>query len=512
MTSQTLWVLFGLAFYITVIILIGFWSTRYAKATLEDYAMASRSLGTWVLFSSVFAANISAVTLIGVPGAAYHNGWIMWAYFVTTWAWSTPLFFYILHSRAWLLGKRFGYMTQAEIMSGRWDSKFLGYLCSGILLLYTVPYLMTGVQGGGVALTTFTQGYIPFWLSSLIVIAVVLVYLVLGGLRGAAWVNTLQAALFMGGIVTIFFAVAYSLGGPALATQKVAAQYPGLLDRRNMTWQVFFSFGVMDGLATQMFPQLFMRMLTGKEPKALKQTTLVYPAASMLVFFLVAYCGMWGHAVFPNLQGKASDNILPMLLVQYAPVWMMAILAGAIFAALMSTMDSQLMAAATLLMKDFFLRSPSLQRIEQERLVWAAKALVIGLAAVAYILAQLNPQSIIQVFNFAVGGFAVIIVPLTAALYWRRCTKEAAISSLIVSQFVLVGLQYGIIPKKLGFGFLPGFPAIVVALLVLVVVTYLTPVPNNPGTQSYFRLFETSLPAFALRRAPNLGDEGAIKC
>ena len=503
MGEQTFWVLVSIVVYIGVISLISLWSSRYAKASLEDYAMASRSLGAWVLFSTVFAANISAVTLIGVPGGAYHNGWIMWAYFVTTWAWSTPLFFYILHSRSWLLGKKFGYMTQAEIISHRWDSKLLSYLCAGILLFYSVPYLMTGVQGGGMALTTLSGGYIPYWLSSLILTTVVVTYLVLGGFRGAAWINTFQAALFIGGIVIIFFAIASSLGGPVAATNKIAVEYPELLSRKNMSWQLFFSFGIMNGLGTQMFPQLFMRMLTGKEPKTLKQTTLIYPAAAMLVFFLVAYCGMWGHAVFPGLEGKMSDNILPMLLVEYAPLWMMAILAGAIFAALMSTMDSQLMAASTMLIKDFFLRGSSLKHIPQQKLVWGAKGIVIVLATIAYILAQINPQSIIQVINFAFGGFAVIIVPLTAALYWPRCTKEAAISSLIISQFVLIGLQYGIIPKSWGFGFVPGFNAIVVALVVLFIVTYLTPVPKNKGTEDYFRLFGKSL--------SGVGTKGSIK-
>lgn len=195
MPAKVAWVIGTLVIYLAAILLIGLWSTRYAKQTLEDYAMASRSLGFWVLFSTVFAANISAVTLIGVPGAAYHNGWIMWSYFVTAWGWSTPWFFWLLSNRSWILGQRFGYMTQAEIIANRWDSPALGYLFSLCLLFYSVPYLMTGIQGGGAALAGLTNNVIPYWAGGLIVAVIVAAYLVVGGMRGAAWVNTLQAAI-----------------------------------------------------------------------------------------------------------------------------------------------------------------------------------------------------------------------------------------------------------------------------------------------------------------------------
>jgi SSS family solute:Na+ symporter len=70
--------------YTAFILGIGWWSTKFSKKSLEDYAMASREFRVWVLFGSVFGANISAVALVGIPGGAYHAGWIMWPYFVTS--------------------------------------------------------------------------------------------------------------------------------------------------------------------------------------------------------------------------------------------------------------------------------------------------------------------------------------------------------------------------------------------------------------------------------------------
>ncbi|MFZ5647273.1 MAG: hypothetical protein ACOY30_06585, partial [Bacillota bacterium] len=80
MDSNQIAVLSMLVLYTAFIVVIGWWSTKYAKKSLEDYAMASREFKALVLFGGVFGANISAVTLIGIPGGAYHRGRIMGPY------------------------------------------------------------------------------------------------------------------------------------------------------------------------------------------------------------------------------------------------------------------------------------------------------------------------------------------------------------------------------------------------------------------------------------------------
>lgn len=124
MNQQVVVVLATLAAYMAVIISIGLYSSRFSRGTMEDYHMGSRDFRSIVLFSAIFGANISAVTLAGVPGAAYHAGWIMWPYFATSWAWCTPLLFYTVGSRSWKLGQKFGHMTVAEVVGGRWKSRF----------------------------------------------------------------------------------------------------------------------------------------------------------------------------------------------------------------------------------------------------------------------------------------------------------------------------------------------------------------------------------------------------
>jgi SSS family solute:Na+ symporter len=484
MTADVAIVLAIVVSYLLLTVLIGWYSSRYSKKTMEDYHMGGREFGSVVLFSAVFGANISAVTFIGLPGMAYHVGWVAWPYFVTSWAWLTPLLFYVLARRAAPLGRRLGYMTIGEIVGGRWGSSILSVLVSVTLLVYTIPYMMTGLRGAGVTVEVVTNGYISFATGAAIVALVVVVYLTLGGMRGAAWVNTLQTAVFLAGAIVIFLVVAAVLGGPARATQDVLANYPELIARSGMPWKQFFSYGVIVALAVPLFPQVFMRLLMGKDARSLRQIVRIYPFPALLVFFLMAHIGMWGRAVIPGLQGAESDSILPRLLLAHTPIWMMGILASAIFAAMMSTMDSQLMSATTIITRDFLSRSRFALTSDATR-VLISKLLVVLLTAAAYALAMTNPAGIIQIVEFAFAGFACLMPVTVAALYWRRCTAPAAVASVIVPQIVLGGLTFGWFDKSLAFGFLPGLPALLVAVITLVGVTYLTR-PSLEENPAYF--------------------------
>ena len=488
MTQQVAVVLSVLAAYMAVIVFIGYYSSRFSQATMEDYHMGSRSFKSYVLFSAVFGANISAVTLAGVPGASYHAGWIVWPYFATSWAWCTPLLFYTVGSRSWLLGQKFGYMTVAEVVGNRWKSPALAVILSITLIIYTVPYLMTGLLGAGRTLEALTDGYMTLNLSMILVAAAVLTYLLLGGMRGAAWVNTFQTTIFMVGSIAIFAVIANALGGPAEATRRVLEESPELITRGKMPMRQFFSYGIIVAFSPIVFPQLFMRLLTGRDPKTLKRIMCFYPIPALVMMFLMATLGMWGSTAIPGLAGAESDAVLPMLLTEYTPIWMMGILGAAAFAAMMSTMDSQLLSVTTMITRDFLSRS-GLSDASDATMVRISRILVFVLAILALILAVFSPAGIITIITFALGGFACLLAPVIGALYWKRCTHQAAIWSVITSQVCLIGLETGLLPESLKFGFLAGLPAIVVSIVVLVIVTLLTAPPQDEGTREYFELF-----------------------
>lgn len=478
--------------YFIIILFVGIFSFRYGARSSEDYHMASREFGFLILFFAVFGTNISAVALIGGPGRAYHVGWIGWAHFATAWAWCTPILFYIIGKKAWVIAKIRGFMTVSDVLRYRWNSSTLGYLSSLILLFYTIPYLMVGIMGGGRTFAGLTNGFIPYWLGALIVTVVVCSYVTVGGMRGTGWTNLVQSIVFLLGGIIFFFIISQALGGIQEATQGVAKNYPALMDRSNFPIKTFFSYGIIVTLAVPLFPQVFIRLLTGRRPKELKKVTLIYPLAGLIIWFVVSYIGMWGHLPFPDLQGGKADMILPMLMGKFAPVWMTGILAATIFAALFSSLDAQLLTVGTMVIKDFFLFIKK-KGITESKEVRLSRFVVIIFALCAFIVSLLKPMGIITVIEWSFSGYACMIIPLIAALYWKRCTKQAALWSIIVSQFVLLAIPLNILPQEIAFGMLAGIPALALGLITLVFVTYITSPPDKEITESFFKDLNTNI-------------------
>lgn len=490
MGSEVITTLTIIAIYLLCVLLLGAYSFRFAKQTMEDYHLASRQFNTLILFCAIFGTNISAVALIGGPGKAYHLGWAVWPYFVTSWGWLTPLLFYVIGNRAWKICKKFGLMTQSDMLFKRFENRPLCILTTSVLMFYTIPYIMVGVIGGGRTFAGLTNGAVPYWMGALIVTAIVCFYVILGGMRGTAWTNTFQTFVFLIGGLVMFLIVAYSLGGPAAATKAVVDKYPALMDRSKFPMALFFSYGIIVSLAVPMFPQVFIRLLTGNNPSQLRKATMIYPLAAIFIWFIMAYIGMWGNLSFPGLEGATSDRILPMLLSKYAPIWVTGILGAAIFAALMSSLDAQLLTLGTMFIKDFLLLGipHESSELEHKHLIWS-RLVILAFAIIAFIAALVKPTGIIKIIEWSFAGYASIIIPVLGVLYWKRCTAAGCIVSIVVSQIVLVGIPIGVIPSSIAFGMLPGIPAIVLGLIAMVAVSYITKLPKKAEVQEFFSCF-----------------------
>jgi SSS family solute:Na+ symporter len=483
MTGVTLQILVVLALYMIGVMLLGIFSYR-KEATISDYLMASREFKFLILFSAVFGANISAVTLVGVPGRAYHVGWVTWAYFVTNWAWLTPILYYTIGNRAYVLGKRFDIVTISEVMGKRWESKGIQFLSAAFLLFYLIPYMMVGIIGGGKTLAGLTHGFVPYWIGCLLVAIIVCTYVLIGGMRGAAWVNAFQTIIFLVGGLAIFIVIVSALGGFGKATSSIIDKYPELLNRSKMPWQEFFSYGVICALAVPLFPNVFSRLLTGKSAKELKKIVLLYPFAGIFLFVLMAYSGMWGHIPFPNLQGKASDMILGMMLAKFAPAWMAGILAAAIFAALMSTLDSQLLAVGQILMKDYIAPSRK-DKGPKKGDTKMTRMILLLFAIIAFVMSLLKPMGIIKIVEWAFGGFACMFFPMIAALYWKRCGKGPVITSILISQCINIFLPLLVPQAKMPLGMLPAFWSIVGGAVVLFIGGYIAPAQDTQKADAF---------------------------
>jgi len=476
--------------YVCILMAIGVYGAKVTLKTREDYFLAGRGLGSIAIFMALFASNITAFTIIGHAGFAYQVGYGAYGYVIGWSIFITPFTYYLVGYRSWLLGKRFGYATQPQVFGGIFNSSLVSLLFLILLLYYTLPYLVVSIIGGSLAFTTISEGLVPYWLSAVFIIGISLLYTLPAGLRGTVWTDIFQGTLFMVVAVLLLFAVAQALGGFTTITERIIQDNPAMLQRK-LSPQIapvnWFSFSFINSIAVIVFPQMYTRILAARSSRNLKQVSLYYPLALAAIFGVSTLLGVWGSVAVPGLVGKDADNIVPLLIQQFlSPIWTIMGLV-VILAIVKSSIDSQLLSVAHLLTDDLL---PRFRRISSQQAVFWGRIILVVFAAAAFYIALVRPAAILSIAAFAFSGFSVMLPVMIGALYWPRANKYGACTALVLPAVMLHLWYLELLPKWTTFGFMPVFPAFILAILILVVVSCLTPASPAEQREKTFGLFD----------------------
>ncbi len=479
---------FILLLYLTVLLTLGYYSYRSTRATPEDYFLAGRSLGPVLLFFSVFATNITAFTFLGVTGQSYQLGVGMYGFVAFGTAFLTPAMFYIVGFRSWLVGKRYGYMTQAEILGNRWDSRAVSLVVLALTLLYTIPYLVTSIIGAGTALEAITGGALPYPVGCTLVVAVTTIYTSLGGMRGTAWTNVFQGLMFLIVGLAIFVLLSQELGGVVAATEGVLATRPDLLTKADhFTPGSWFSYLLISPLAVVAFPHVFVRLMSSRSTRFLKTTVTIYPLTVLLTFAPAVYIGLWGSWALPDMSGRL-DAVFPLMLATYLPASLTGLGLAAILAAIMSSIDAMLLTISNLVLRDGV--EPRVSLPSQEWVKWG-RLVVAAVALLSLIMALIRPGTIFAIATFAFTGYACLVPVMIAALYWRRSTSQGALAALLGSAVLLPVYHFTpYLDWTLWGNTLPIIPLLVITIVLLVGVSCATR-PATHATHRFFSLFDS---------------------
>lgn len=468
--------------YLVVLLGIGLGARRYARRSLEDYFVASRALGSWVLFLTMVATNFSAFTVFGFSGA----GWRIGYSFYPIMAFGTgfmALSFYFIGRPVWRLGKRKGLLTPPELVFDRFKSRPLRLLFLAVMAVFTLPYLAMQPMAAGYALEELLG--IPYLAGAALITVVMLVYTFFGGMRGVAWTDALQGGMLLVLLLAALAVVVAPFGGLSAANRAVASRWPELFSRPGMGGAfppgIWLGYMLLWLLCDPMFPQLFQRFYAARDERALSATMVMYPLITGVLFLLPVTIGVVGRLAYPELPGgTASDRILPLLLSRYASPTLEALVLTAALAALMSTLDSQLLTLSSMLTRDLY--EPLARRPAPP---WVGKLFVAGLALVGLAIAWRPPATFLQIATETFTGLAVLFPTVMAALHWPRATSTGAIASIIVGEGLVVVYHFRLLPS---FGTLAVVPVVAAAGLTLALVSLLTPPrPAEQGREVHTR-------------------------
>ena len=529
--------------YLAVVLYIGIFAFRKAasKKQAEDYFLASRSLGPFVFLFSLFGTNMTAFAILGSSGHAFSNGIVTFGLMASSSGLVIPLTIFLVGTRVWALGKKYGFMTPVQMFRDRWEMNHIGTVIFVVQAVLLVPYIIIGIMGGGTTLNAVSGGWVPYWFGGAIVALVVMGYVFFGGMRGTAWVNTFQTLLFLlfGTIAIVVIGV--GMGGFGNAAQAIAnspALAP-LLTRERISPYYFFSYTFIP-LSAIAFPHILIFCLTAEKMAHFKKTVIFYPLCILAIWLPCVFLGVMANRVadVPEIRAKqearrvlaaqgktmtpeqrdelrdkaAGDDVILHLLKRYAPLWLAGLLGAGIMAAVMAS-DSQILALSTMFTEDVFAHYGGKARFGETVQVQTGRIFVVILTLFAYAVALRAPETIFELaIQYAFSGFAALSPLLIAALFWKGSTKWGALASTlwVAAAVVAVAAFQQVVPApapgppvvywSIGgseiisrtpggtavWGFMPVVPMVIISALLMIIVSKLTRKPSQKTVSKYF--------------------------
>ena len=420
--------------YFAVVVVIGVWVSRKTD-TGEDLFLAGRSLGWGIIGFSLFASNISSTTLIGLSGAAYSSGIAVSAY-----EWMSGLALLILAFIFLPLYLRSKITTIPEFLELRYDVRSRKYFSIVTIALSIIVDTAGGLYAGAVVLKTFFPDLV-IWQVCVGLGIFAGLYTAAGGLKAVVYTDLLQAIVLIFGTTLMTYIMFQQLG---FSWQNVVDAVPNeehlsMVRPRGdemLPWP-----GLIVGVSLLGFwywvtnQYIVQRVLGAKDLKNAQYGAILGGFLKLIPLFTMVLPGAMAIILVPDLPN--ADMVFPTLVTTVLPVGITGLVLAGLIAAIMSSVDSTLNSASTLVVHDFVLaKKPDTPK---ETIGTYGKIATLVLMVIAILWAP-------QIANF--GGlwaylqqaFSILVPPIAVIFlvgaFWKRGNATGAIWALGLGHFI----------------------------------------------------------------------------
>lgn len=467
-----------LIIYMLVLLGIAFYASRRDKKDIKDFATGG-GLGIFVLTLTFSATYHSSYAFMGAGGFVYSNGIGWWVNGL--WTVLPGVLFWVWGRRFWFLGKKYGYISIADYASDVYGSHTVGILVTVITMVFTIPYVAMQAIGCSYIFTTISGGQMSYAVGAILFFVIMVILVWLGGMKGVAITDAAQGVfMWIGLIFGSLWVLKANFPSVSAAFASAFEANPELFTlpgpKGLVTMQDWLSRWLVITFGMMMFPHITLRFFAGKSLRVLKWSAVFSSIYLTSIYIFTPAVGFVGRMLMPELA--AADTIFPELLLKYTPTVFAALIIAGALAASMSTGDSQLHAVSTMLSTDVYKKYVK-KDADEFSMYRVAKALVLVLGVVSVIVALIRPGMLSDLLNLANAGVGALAPAVVGGLYWKKSTKEAAISSIVIGEAIMITLTF--ILKKSPLGFSAGLWAMAVALVVFVVVSLCTKPSKHTG-------------------------------
>ena len=436
------WVVLGI--YFLALIAVAVWVFLQKNKNTEDYFLAGRNVGWFVIGASIFASNIGSEHVVGLAGTGFESG--------------TPMAHYELH--AWivlLLGWLFlpfyirsGAFTMPEFLEKRFDAKSRWFLSLFSLLAYVLTKVSVTIYAGGIVVSELIG--IPFWYGAIGIVIFTGIYTVIGGLKAVIYTETLQTIILILGSLIITYLGLQEVGGWNLLRETVTSVSP---DHFNMwrpmndpkfPWTGLLFGGTIVGIWYWCTDQyIVQRTLAANNIKIGRRGAIFGAYLKLLPILIFLIPGIIAFALSiqnPEIFSiEKADRAFPMLVKTLLPVGLKGLVAGGLMAALMSSLASVFNSCSTIFTIDIYKK---LKPNASEKTLINTGKIATGFIVVLGIIWIPIMEKIGGgvMYQYLQNVQSYIAPPVTAVfllgIIWKRVNSEAAITTLLMGLGLLI--------------------------------------------------------------------------
>lgn len=466
--------------YLLLIIGIGLYASKFSSKGISEYFIGGRKMNRVVVALSAVVSGRSAWLLLGVTGMAYAQGpsaiWAVLGYIVV----EVFLFIYYARRLRNFTEKR-NCITIPDFLAERFgdhDGK-LRITIVVIFMIFMIGYVSAQFVAGGKA---FSSGFgLEMNTGIMLTAFIVVVYTILGGFYAVSLSDMIQAMFMILALVILPIIAILNLGGLTEMLQQLSLMDVMYVDPFAISVGAAIGFlGI--GLGSPGNPHILARYMSIDDSKQLKVAAVIGTLWNVLMAWGAVFIGLAGRVYFPEismLPGEDTENLFPLLAQLHLHPLLFGIVLASIFAAIMSTADSQLLVAASSVVRDVYEKIIKKgEKVPQKKLVLYSRSVVFLIVLIALVFGFYAEELVFWLVLFAWAGLGASIGPTSIlALYWKKTTRAGVFAGLVTGTLVTIVWFYIPLLSELMYELIPGFFSALFATWI--VSLYTEPAPDT---------------------------------
>lgn len=432
-----------LAIFFIVLLSIGIAGMKKSKS-LDGFLFGGKSVGPWISAFSYGTAYFSAVLFIGYAGK---SGWLyglssIWIGIGNALV-GCLLAWVLFAKKTKMATQKMDAKTMPDYFAKRYSSERMKLVSAVIIFIFLIPYTASVYVGLGFLFERVLN--IPYVYCMVFMAVLTALYLGMGGYFTSSITDFVQGIIMIAGVALMVLFVVNSspVGGLQTGVQRlerIDSQLVSFVGGNG--WYGVFCLMFLSSVGAWALPQMVHKFYAIREGKAIRSATVISTVFSLVIGAGAYFTGAFGRLFFDQVPNNNYDNIMPLLLQEALPEFVMALILLLVLSASMSTLSSLVLSSSSTVTINL-IQERIKKDMRPREVVITMRVLCVVFVVLSFVIAYF-PSPILVLMSFSWGAIAgAFLGPYACGILFRGTTKAGAWTGMLGGLGIALVLTVG---------------------------------------------------------------------